>query len=123
MGFIGVPETLGRGVRGQVEAHRRETPGQVPISPWDIGTKSQVVVMERPKYYKSRGRESLNVYHLHQVTGLGNRGQRTVLYSIRECLPYYSKESGIRPQPFQTPAHSKWIGVCASGLVQPKGPV
>lgn len=49
-----------------------------------------------------------------------NCGQRTALYSIRECLPYYSKESGVRPQPFQTSAHSKWIGVCASGSVQPK---
>lgn len=46
-------------------------------------------------------------------------GQRTVLYSTRKCLPYYSKESGIRPQP--APAHSKCTGVCVSGSIQPTG--
>lgn len=41
-----------------------------------------------------------------------SRGQGTALYSIRECLPYYSKESG---------AHSKCTGVCVSGSIQPTG--
>lgn len=48
-----------------------------------------------------------------------NRGQRTALYSLRECLPYYSKESGARPQP--APAHSKCTGIRVSGSIQPTG--
>lgn len=86
--------------------------GEKPLAkfpyPLGLGQRGKLTVMGRPTGTTVEGEGNLSIYHLHQVTGLGQLWSEDWLYSIRECLPYYSMESVARPQ--SAPVHSKWIG-------------
>lgn len=70
---------------------RSRLTGEKPLAkspfPLGVGTQRQLVVMERPTGTTDEGRETPMSTTSTRSQDWDNRGQRTALYSIRECLP------------------------------------